>query len=53
MAEELNLLSSTAPQVEADDGLRRAQSDVRKALDGLQSLEFRFDWGGARIAFAQ
>ena len=32
---------------------RPAQSDVRKALDGLQSLEFRFDWGGARIAFAQ
>jgi D-glycero-alpha-D-manno-heptose-7-phosphate kinase len=32
---------------------RPAQPDVRKALDGLQSLEFRFDWGGARIAFAQ
>jgi D-glycero-alpha-D-manno-heptose-7-phosphate kinase len=32
---------------------RPAQSDVRRALDGLQSLEFRFDWGGARIAFAQ
>jgi D-glycero-alpha-D-manno-heptose-7-phosphate kinase len=32
---------------------RPAQSDVRKALDGLQNLEFRFDWGGARIAFAQ
>jgi D-glycero-alpha-D-manno-heptose-7-phosphate kinase len=30
-----------------------AQSEVRKALDGLQNLEFRFDWGGARIAFAQ
>lgn len=32
---------------------RPAQADVRKALEGLQSLEFRFDWGGARIAFAQ
>jgi D-glycero-alpha-D-manno-heptose-7-phosphate kinase len=32
---------------------RHAQSDVRKALGVLQSLEFRFDWGGARIAFAQ
>jgi D-glycero-alpha-D-manno-heptose-7-phosphate kinase len=30
-----------------------AQSEVRKALDDLQNLEFRFDWGGARIAFAQ
>ena len=30
-----------------------AQAHVRVALDGLQSLEFRFDWGGARIAFAQ
>jgi D-glycero-alpha-D-manno-heptose-7-phosphate kinase len=29
------------------------QARVRAALDGLQSLEFRFDWGGARIAFAQ
>jgi D-glycero-alpha-D-manno-heptose-7-phosphate kinase len=29
------------------------QGSVRAALDGLQSLEFRFDWGGARIAFAQ
>jgi D-glycero-alpha-D-manno-heptose-7-phosphate kinase len=30
-----------------------AQESVRKALEGLQNLEFRFDWGGARIAFAQ
>jgi D-glycero-alpha-D-manno-heptose-7-phosphate kinase len=30
-----------------------AQARVRAALEGLQSLEFRFDWGGARIAFAQ
>ena len=30
-----------------------AQTRVREALSGLQSLEFRFDWGGARIAFAQ
>ena len=30
-----------------------AQAEVRKALHGLQNLEFRFDWGGARIAFAQ
>jgi D-glycero-alpha-D-manno-heptose-7-phosphate kinase len=30
-----------------------AQSQVRKALSDLQSLDFRFDWGGARIAFAQ
>jgi D-glycero-alpha-D-manno-heptose-7-phosphate kinase len=30
-----------------------AQARVRDALHGLQSLEFRFDWGGARIAFAQ
>jgi D-glycero-alpha-D-manno-heptose-7-phosphate kinase len=30
-----------------------AQARVRAALAGLQSLEFRFDWGGARIAFAQ
>jgi D-glycero-alpha-D-manno-heptose-7-phosphate kinase len=30
-----------------------AQARVREALDGLQNLEFRFDWGGARIAFAQ
>lgn len=32
---------------------RSAQAEVRKALGTLQSLEFRFDWGGARIAFAQ
>ncbi len=30
-----------------------AQQRVRQALGALQSLEFRFDWGGARIAFAQ
>jgi D-glycero-alpha-D-manno-heptose-7-phosphate kinase len=30
-----------------------AQARVREALDGLQNLEFRFDWGGARISFAQ
>jgi D-glycero-alpha-D-manno-heptose-7-phosphate kinase len=30
-----------------------AQPRLRDALNGLQSLEFRFDWGGARIAFAQ
>lgn len=30
-----------------------AQARVRKALSTLQNLEFRFDWGGARIAFAQ
>jgi D-glycero-alpha-D-manno-heptose-7-phosphate kinase len=30
-----------------------AQEHVRKALSALQNLEFRFDWGGARIAFAQ
>jgi D-glycero-alpha-D-manno-heptose-7-phosphate kinase len=29
------------------------QPHVRKALSDLQSLDFRFDWGGARIAFAQ
>jgi D-glycero-alpha-D-manno-heptose-7-phosphate kinase len=29
------------------------QERVRQALSDLQSLEFRFDWGGARIAFAQ
>jgi len=32
---------------------KTAQARVRKALGALQSLEFRFDWGGARIAFAQ
>lgn len=30
-----------------------AQVKVREALASLQTLEFRFDWGGARIAFAQ
>ena len=30
-----------------------AQAAVRHALADLQSLDFRFDWGGARIAFAQ
>jgi D-glycero-alpha-D-manno-heptose-7-phosphate kinase len=30
-----------------------AQTKVRKSLAGLQNLEFRFDWGGARISFAQ
>lgn len=29
------------------------QANVRKTLAALQYLEFRFDWGGARIAFAQ
>lgn len=29
------------------------QAKVRQALGALQSVEFRFDWGGARIAFAQ
>jgi len=32
---------------------KTAQARVRRVLSGLQSLEFRFDWGGARIAFAQ
>lgn len=32
---------------------KAAQPSVRKALADLQSLDFRFDWGGARIAFAQ
>jgi D-glycero-alpha-D-manno-heptose-7-phosphate kinase len=32
---------------------KAAQSQVRKALGALQTLEFRFDWAGARIAFAQ
>jgi D-glycero-alpha-D-manno-heptose-7-phosphate kinase len=32
---------------------KQAQARVRDALGALQSLEFRFDWGGARIAFAQ
>jgi D-glycero-alpha-D-manno-heptose-7-phosphate kinase len=30
-----------------------AQAAVRAALADLQSLDFRLDWGGARIAFAQ
>ena len=30
-----------------------AQATVRAALGGLQSLDFRLDWGGARISFAQ
>lgn len=30
-----------------------AQPHVRKALSDLQSLDFRIDWSGARIAFAQ
>jgi D-glycero-alpha-D-manno-heptose-7-phosphate kinase len=30
-----------------------AQARVRHALKALQSVEFRFDWGGARITFAQ
>ena len=30
-----------------------AQARVREALRSFQDLEFRFDWGGARIAFAQ
>jgi D-glycero-alpha-D-manno-heptose-7-phosphate kinase len=30
-----------------------AQARVYRALEALQSVEFRFDWGGARIAFAQ
>jgi D-glycero-alpha-D-manno-heptose-7-phosphate kinase len=32
---------------------KAAQEPVRAALDGLQRLDFRFDWVGARIAFAQ
>jgi D-glycero-alpha-D-manno-heptose-7-phosphate kinase len=32
---------------------KAAQAQVRDALGGLQNLDFRFDWGGARIAFAQ
>jgi D-glycero-alpha-D-manno-heptose-7-phosphate kinase len=32
---------------------KSAQRRVRAALAQLQSLEFRFDWGGSRIAFAQ
>jgi D-glycero-alpha-D-manno-heptose-7-phosphate kinase len=30
-----------------------AQAAVREALRDLQPLDFRLDWGGARIAFAQ
>jgi D-glycero-alpha-D-manno-heptose-7-phosphate kinase len=32
---------------------KAVQRRVRESLGRLQSLEFRFDWGGARIAFAQ
>lgn len=32
---------------------RPAQARVRQALTALQSVEFRFDWVGARIVFAQ
>lgn len=32
---------------------KSAQAAVRTALADLQSLDFRLDWGGARIAFAQ
>jgi len=32
---------------------KSAQAGVRHALAALQSVEFRFEWGGARIAFAQ
>ena len=32
---------------------KTAQPTVREALGALQNLDFRFDWGGARIAFAQ
>jgi D-glycero-alpha-D-manno-heptose-7-phosphate kinase len=32
---------------------KNVQRKVRAALSHLQQLEFRFDWGGARIAFAQ
>jgi D-glycero-alpha-D-manno-heptose-7-phosphate kinase len=32
---------------------KAAQARVREALRGLQSLDFRFDWAGARISFAQ
>jgi len=31
---------------------KQAQSRVREALRSFQDLEFRFDWGGARIVFA-
>ena len=29
------------------------QAKVRQALSQLKEIEFRFDWSGARIAFAQ
>ncbi|MBN8989091.1 MAG: GHMP kinase [Rhizobiales bacterium] len=32
---------------------KSVQPRVREAMSTLQNLEFRFDWGGARIAFAQ
>jgi D-glycero-alpha-D-manno-heptose-7-phosphate kinase len=32
---------------------KSTQEKVREALRGLQPLEFRFDWSGARVAFAQ
>jgi D-glycero-alpha-D-manno-heptose-7-phosphate kinase len=32
---------------------KAAQAAVREALRGLQPLDVRLDWGGARIAFAQ
>jgi D-glycero-alpha-D-manno-heptose-7-phosphate kinase len=32
---------------------KEKQPMVRQALAGVQELEFRFDWGGGRIAFAQ
>lgn len=32
---------------------KAAQARLRETLDGLQTIEFRFDIGGARIAFAQ
>jgi D-glycero-alpha-D-manno-heptose-7-phosphate kinase len=32
---------------------KATQPRVREALKALQALEFRLDWGGARIAFAQ
>jgi len=32
---------------------REKQAQVRAALAGYQEMEFRIDWAGARIAFAQ
>lgn len=32
---------------------RDRQEKVRQALSQLKEIEFRFDWSGARIAFAQ